>query len=124
MLSSDGGLIKDGFTIYQYLRPLPIAVYTYNMGHVESIANVIYQAGAKRIRLPDSRFMIHGFHWTTPALLGIDDLLDQAQSLKLSEDTFADVMMRHTKLSQEQIQNMLIRTTFMNPREALKVRSL
>ena len=47
-ITSPGGLIEEGFDIYNYLVNLGKPVTTYARGNCDSIATVIFQAGAKR----------------------------------------------------------------------------
>lgn len=60
MLSSPGGSVMHGITIYNVLRALPIKLVTWNMGNVDSIGNVIFLAGEERYACPNSTFMFHG----------------------------------------------------------------
>jgi ATP-dependent Clp protease protease subunit len=41
-----------------------LRVSTYNYGSVDSIAGVIYCAGARRLATPHCKFLIHGITWT------------------------------------------------------------
>lgn len=43
LLSSPGGQVREGITAYNFIQALPVPVHTYNIGSVDSIANVIYQ---------------------------------------------------------------------------------
>ncbi len=60
MLSTQGGAVTSGFTIYNFLRGLPVKVTTHNIGNVDSIGNVIFLAGETRYACPHSTFMFHG----------------------------------------------------------------
>ena len=119
MLSSGGGFIKDGFALYQYIKALPIPVYTYNMGHVESIANVVYQAGTERICTPESRFMFHRFSWSVQGEFDAEGFIEKAKSLTMDQATFVTIMMQHTKLTKDQINDMCSIATYINAQEAL-----
>jgi ATP-dependent protease ClpP protease subunit len=48
MLSTLGGQVAQGISIYNMLKALPIRVITYNVGTVNSIGNVIFLAGSPR----------------------------------------------------------------------------
>ncbi len=48
MLSSFGGSVKDGITLYNYIKALPAKVIMHNIGMVNSIANVIFLAAEDR----------------------------------------------------------------------------
>lgn len=60
MLSSPGGSVFHGLTIYNFLRGIPLETYTYNFGSVDSIGVVVYCAGSVRFSVPHARFLIHG----------------------------------------------------------------
>ena len=49
LLSTPGGTVTDGITLYNFIRSLPIRVVAYNLGNVNSIGNVIYQAAEHRV---------------------------------------------------------------------------
>jgi len=57
LLSSPGGNVNNGITIYNFLKSLPINLTTHNIGVVDSIANVIFLAGDNRYAVPHSSFL-------------------------------------------------------------------
>ena len=59
LLSSPGGSVNEGITLYNYLKALPITVHTYNIGLVDSIATAIFCAGDKRHSAVHARFQLH-----------------------------------------------------------------
>jgi ATP-dependent Clp protease protease subunit len=60
LLSTPGGSVMHGITIYNVLRGLPIRLTTHNVGNVDSIGTVVYLAGDQRYVCPQSTFMLHG----------------------------------------------------------------
>ena len=60
MISSSGGIVFHGLSLYSFLKGAPVEVYTYNFGSVDSIGVVIFCAGDKRFSVPHARFLIHG----------------------------------------------------------------
>ena len=54
LMSSEGGDLNSGFTMYNYLRSFPLPTTVINMGAIESIRRAV----------PNSRFLIHNFTWT------------------------------------------------------------
>ena len=71
-LSSEGGNMTAGFALYYFLKSLPIPLTTHNMGNIESIAVVIFLAGAKRRACPGSRFLVHPLNWGFGNLVAAD----------------------------------------------------
>jgi len=65
LLSTPGGSVMHGITIYNVLRGLPITLTTHNVGNVDSIGAVIYLAGERRYACPQSTFMLHGVAFGT-----------------------------------------------------------
>lgn len=63
-ISSTGGSLESGFSLYNFLRTLRKPITTINMGSTESIALIPYLAGDTRVTLASSKFLIHGFQWT------------------------------------------------------------
>src|SRR5213596_3073309 len=60
MLSTPGGNVAAGITLYNVLRALPVKLITHNVGNVDSIGNAIFLAADERIACPHSTFMFHG----------------------------------------------------------------
>jgi ATP-dependent Clp protease, protease subunit len=59
-LSSPGGSVFHGLSIYNFLRGAPIEVTMYNFGSADSIGVVGFCAGRRRLWVPHARFLIHG----------------------------------------------------------------
>ena len=53
-----------GFTLYNFLRSLPVAVTIHNLSNVQSTAVIVYLAGRRRLVCPQGRFLIHPLHWS------------------------------------------------------------
>ena len=60
LVSSPGGKVAAGISGYNFLKGIPAEVITYNFGNADSIAAVLYCAGAKRYCAPHGRFLLHG----------------------------------------------------------------
>ena len=59
-LSIPGGSVQDGSAMYNFIKSLPVPLITYNTGQANSISNVVYQSGQRRIVCASSSFMFHG----------------------------------------------------------------
>jgi ATP-dependent Clp protease protease subunit len=59
-ISTPGGDVTQGMTLYNVLRGMPFELITHNAGNVDSIGNAVFLAGAKRYACPHSTFMFHG----------------------------------------------------------------
>src|SRR5213593_78082 len=51
-LSTPGGDVTQGMTLYNVLRGMPFALTTHNAGNVDSIGNAVFLAGTKRYACP------------------------------------------------------------------------
>lgn len=60
LLSTPGGSVLNGMTLYNMLRAMPFKLVTHNVGAVNSIGNVIFLAGEERYTVPNATFMFHG----------------------------------------------------------------
>src|SRR6266849_11182023 len=56
LFASDGGPIDEGFAFYGFLRALPVELTMHAIGAVESIANIPFLAGQKRLAAPHAHF--------------------------------------------------------------------
>jgi ATP-dependent protease ClpP protease subunit len=59
-ISTPGGDVTQGMTLYNVLRGMPFELITHNAGNVDSIGNAVFLAGSKRYACPHSTFMFHG----------------------------------------------------------------
>jgi ATP-dependent protease ClpP protease subunit len=62
-MSTSGGSTNFGFTLYTFLKSLPIPVRAINAGNIESMGIVMFLAAGERITTPHSRFLIHPMNW-------------------------------------------------------------
>src|SRR5690348_16113733 len=60
LLSTPGGSVMHGVTVYNVLRGLPVTLITHNVGNVDSIGSVVFLAGEQRYACPQTTFMLHG----------------------------------------------------------------
>jgi ATP-dependent protease ClpP protease subunit len=60
MLSTPGGNVAAGITLYNMLRALPVKLITHNVGNVDSIGNAIFLAADERYACAHATFMFHG----------------------------------------------------------------
>ena len=62
LLSTPGGEVTSGLTLYNFLRAIPAKVTMHNVGNVNSIGNAIFVAADKgnRFACAHSTFMFHG----------------------------------------------------------------
>ena len=62
-LSTTGGSTNFGFTLYTFLKSLPVPLCAINAGNIESMGIILFLAANRRITTPHSRFLIHPMNW-------------------------------------------------------------
>ncbi len=99
LLSTPGGSVMHGLTVFNVLRAMPFKLTTHNVGSVNSIGNVIFLAGEERYACPNATFMFHGVGFDTPQGVRFEEKLlrerldsiqaDQARIAKVIEERAA-----------------------------------
>jgi ATP-dependent Clp protease protease subunit len=79
LLSTPGGQVQSGMTVYNFLRSIPAQITMHNTGNVDSIGNAIFLAANTRYACQHSTFMFHG--------VGI-----QVQNLTLKEQRAREIL--------------------------------
>lgn len=121
LLSTPGGTVADGITLYNFIRSLPTRVVTYNLGSVNSIGNVVYQAGARRISAPVSSFMFHGVGFDIAnARMELKQLKERVEGIKNDQSMISDIMVRHTNLGADEVDKLFLDMAFLNAQEAFQ----
>jgi ATP-dependent protease ClpP protease subunit len=59
-MSTPGGDVTQGMTLYNVLKGMPFELTTHNVGNTDSIGNAVFLAGVKRYACPHATFMFHG----------------------------------------------------------------
>lgn len=120
LISSPGGSVFHGLSLYNYLKGIPVEVYTYNFGSVDSIGVVIYCAGKKRFSVPHSRFLIHGVKFNINGSASIDEkqLEEYLKGLQIDQRNIAKVIADNTNKTIEDIERDMHNRTTLNPDEA------
>lgn len=107
-LSSPGGEVAAGITLYNFLRALPIKLITHNTGSVDSIATVIFLAGEERYATPSSTFLFHGVqsNFNQGAALTIYQLREIASGLEEDHNKLVHVITSRTKLVEDEVREL------------------
>ena len=120
MLSSPGGSVFHGISLFNFLKGSPIEVYTYNFGSVDSIGVVIFCAGAKRICVPHARFLIHGVAANFVGNQSLDekDLEERLKGLQIHYKTIARVIADTAQKPADKVEEDMNNRTTLNPQQA------
>jgi ATP-dependent protease ClpP protease subunit len=122
LLSSHGGHIMSGFAVYNQLMALPVAVNTYNIGSVDSIANIIFLAGERRQATPNATFLFHGSKWGWPSAVELQrsQLAEIVNVLAAEEDRIIKVFLERTGLTAEELREFFTQGVTKDARFALE----
>jgi ATP-dependent protease ClpP protease subunit len=120
-INSQGGSVFEGYAIYNYLRTLPVNLYTVGEGLIGSIATLIFLAAPKENTSISevSMFMIHR------ALSGEggnqDELKKQSEILNTIDKTLITVYSDRTGIEPDEVEQMMANETWMSGKESVKL---
>lgn len=110
-INSTGGSMFAGLEMYTAIKDCPVSICTKVVGVAASIAGVISQAGDNRVIMQHAIYHAHSPRPAKGAKVG-QELLD------LSYDSLKGLFMRSTGQSEEAVEEMLNKETFLSADEA------
>ena len=119
-INSPGGLVTSGLGIYDTMQYIKPPVSTLCIGQASSMGSFLLAAGekGKRFSLPNSRIMVHqpsaGYEGQAT------DIEIHAKEIVSLKKRLNKLYSKHTKKSEEEINEALERDNFMSPEEAKK----
>lgn len=122
LISSQGGGMEVGFALYNQLIGLPVELTTYNIGSINSVANIIFLAGKKRLATPSATFLFHETYWNLPGAtqLRFQQVNEISESLKAEDDRVKNVILSHSKMEREYLNKLIGKGSTLDANEALK----
>lgn len=121
LISTPGGSVFHGLSIYNYLKGLSFkTLRTHNFGSVDSIGVIIYCAGNERTSSPQARFLIHGvtWSWNQPVTLEEPQMEEALKSLRIDMENISKVIGANTGKEKEEVFKAMIDRTTLNPDQA------
>jgi len=120
LISTKGGNVFEGISIYNYLKGIPITVETHNFGSTDSIGNIIYVAGSKRFCVPDARFLLHpvGITFQGNSVLEQAKLEEHLRSLIVDQENIAKIIGKEVSKSTKTILKVIHDRTTLTSNEA------
>lgn len=103
-IATMGGECSYGFTMYNFVRALPIPVHTHNLGTVESMGNIIFLAGDRRTACNHSKFLFHPFHWHVQGAVDHSRMSEYAMSLDYDLQLYARIVSERTQAAAEKLE--------------------
>ncbi|MBL1434356.1 ATP-dependent Clp protease proteolytic subunit [Candidatus Wolfebacteria bacterium] len=123
LISTPGGSVFHGLSIYNYLKGLPVdKITTHNFGSVDSIGVVIYAAGTERFSSPQARFLIHGVSANFQGQFSLEEpqLEERLKGLRIDIENIAKVISVNVGKTEDEVVSAMIDRTTLNPEEAIK----
>jgi ATP-dependent protease ClpP protease subunit len=120
LLSTPGGSVAHGITIYNVLRGMPIELITHNVGNVDSIGTVVFLAGSQRYCCSQATFMQHGvaFGFQGPATLFEKNLQEHLASVQADQLRIAEVYKERAGIAQDVAEKLFLGETRMSAADA------
>lgn len=117
IISSPGGWVNSGISMYNYLKGIPVTVETVNFGIVDSISVIIFCAGQKRISVPNARFLIHDIFRSINGTLSLSEvqLNEWIKSLKKDRENIVKIISDTTGKSNKRIENLIKKGEVLDP---------
>lgn len=122
LISSPGGSVFHGLSLYNFMKGSPIEIDTYNFGSVDSIGVILFCAGTKRFCVPHARFLIHGvrMNFAGQISMGEKELEEKVKSLKIDQSNIAKVIADTTGKEVKTVENDINNRITLNPEEAME----
>lgn len=111
VLSTPGGDVRSGLTLYNFLKGVPFELIVHNTGNVDSIGNAVFLAGNKRVACQNATFMFHGVGFDQQAgRYEEKQLREMLENIMSDQRRIGDIIAEHTDLTQDEIQDLFRET--------------
>lgn len=122
LLSTPGGSVAHGISLYNYLKGMDIELTTHNFGTVDSIGVIIFCAGSKRLSVPNARFFLHpiGMDILKPVRVDEHWIREQAASLKIDQTNIAKIIADTTDRDATSVESDIAERKSLLPMEAIE----
>jgi ATP-dependent Clp protease protease subunit len=110
LMSTPGGEVMSGITLYNTLRGLPIHLTTHNVGNVDSIGTAVYLAGERRLACAQATFMFHGVGFATNGIQQFQErrLLEHLEALRADQGRINAILQERSKLTAEECERLTL----------------
>lgn len=120
LLSTPGGEVPSGLTIYNFLRGLPVPVIMHNIGNVDSIGNAIFLAGEQRYACAHSTFMFHGVGFDVKNLrVEEKNARELLHGILADQTRIADIIVDRTTITRPKSRKLFREASTKNATDAL-----
>lgn len=113
LISTQGGTVIHGKSIYNFLEALPVEIDVYNIGQVDSIGGVMYLAGTNRYAVQNSSFLVHAvaLQVSNPTNFPEKLLKEKIDSLKQDRESIATIYAEKTDISLDDFEKLMLEGT-------------
>lgn len=121
-LASPGGFIAPGIVLHNFLHALPVQIIMHNIGSVDSVATIIFLAGACRYAVPNSSFLFHGVNTTFDQKTSLtpSQLREHLNGLEQDQKKISNIITQSTKITPEELDSLFIQGETKTPEFALE----
>lgn len=122
LISTPGGDVFHGLSVYNFLRGIPLEITTHNFGSADSIGVVLFCSGSKRLSVPHARFLLHGVQCNFQQKVSLEEkqLEERLKGLQIDMGNIARVIADTVNKEKDRVlQDMLNRTT-LYPEQAVE----
>jgi ATP-dependent Clp protease protease subunit len=121
MMSSLGGDVFLGTTLFSQLRRLPVKLSTYNVATLQSIGVTLFCAGIERYCVPEATFMIHPVTWTffQNQTLTAQQIQEFADTCTVGTRSLANILAGVTGRDENHVYEDMKRTTRFNAEQSI-----
>ncbi len=108
LFSTTGGTVIQGLNLYNVLKGMPFELIMHNVGSVNSIGNIIYLSGNKRLATASATFMFHGVGFTLQQGQRLEqkDLQEKLDSIFSDQKRMGDIISAHTQLTESEVESL------------------
>jgi ATP-dependent Clp protease protease subunit len=124
LLNTPGGSWEDGIAVYDLINNLKSEVTIIGMGKVWSMGSIIFQAGTKRILMPNSTMMIHDGHdgYVGDAKSFENWAMDSKRVRNIMYNIYYERMKkRNPKITLKDIENMCAHDKILDAKESVEI---
>ena len=103
-LSTPGGSVAQGITLYNFLLGMPFKLTIHNMGNVDSIGNAVFLAADERYACAHSTFMFHGVGFDQQAgRFEERQLREMLDGISADQRRIGDIITERTGIPKEEV---------------------
>jgi ATP-dependent Clp protease protease subunit len=103
-MSSPGGNVNAGITMYNQIRSMPYDIEMHNIGNIGSMANAVFLASRKRVASPSATFMFHGIAFDGSQNERLDEraVLEKLDVIQADHERTAQIISENSKLKSDE----------------------